>query len=98
MNIKEFMKDRVLVLDGGMGTLLQAEGLLPGEHPETWNLSHPDVIRRIHTAYYDAGSHVVSTNTFGANLLTFSPDELDTVISRLKQSHSASIRSAPMAS
>ena len=80
MNIKEFMKDRVLVLDGGMGTLLQAEGLLPGEHPETWNLSHPDVIRRIHTAYYDAGSHVVSTNTFGANLLTFSPDELDTVI------------------
>ena len=82
MNIKEFTSDRgcVLVLDGGMGTLLQAEGLCAGERPETWNLTRPDVIRRIHTAYYDAGSHVVSTNTFGANPLAFSPHELDAVI------------------
>lgn len=81
MNVKEYMQNRLLLLDGGMGTLLQAEGLSPGERPETWNLTHPDVVRAIHRAYYDAGSHVVSTNTFGANPLSF-PDkeELTAVI------------------
>ena len=78
MNVKEYMKDRVLLLDGGMGTLLQAAGLTPGEHPEAWNITHPDTVQAIHRAYYDAGSHVVSTNTFGANPLSF-PDRDDLV-------------------
>ena len=39
MNILSFLKDNVIFLDGGMGTLLQGEGLKPGEHPELWNLS-----------------------------------------------------------
>lgn len=73
MKLKEYMQDRVLILDGGMGTLLQAEGLPPGERPETWNITHPATVQAIHRAYYDAGSHVVSTNTFGANPLAF-PD------------------------
>lgn len=80
MKITEFLKDHILYLDGGMGTLLQERGLEAGELPERWNLSHPDVIRDVHRAYYDAGSHVVSTNTFGANLLKFSPEELDGII------------------
>ncbi len=81
MNITEFIKDHILILDGGMGTLLQDEGLAPGELPERWNLARPDVIRGIHRAYYDAGSHVVNTNTFGANTLKFSRDELETIVS-----------------
>ncbi len=80
MNFAEFLKTNTVYLDGGMGTLLQARGLMPGEYPERWNLTHPDVVRDIHKAYYDAGSHVVSTNTFGANLLKFSPEELDSVV------------------
>ena len=80
MKITEFLKDHILYLDGGMGTLLQARGLLPGELPERWNLTHPEVIREIHRAYYDAGSNVVNTNTFGANILKFSASELDDVI------------------
>ena len=62
-----------------MGTLLQAKGLKPGEHPEHWNISHPEAIIEIHKAYYDAGSNVVSTNTFGANALKFG-DELESII------------------
>ena len=80
MNVLEYMKDHVLMMDGGMGTLLQAKGLQPGEMPERWNLSHPDVIEEIHRAYYAAGSHVVSTNTFGANCLKFDDAELEQII------------------
>ena len=56
-----------LLLDGAMGTQLQARGLQPGETPELWNLTHPDEIRAIHAAYFEAGARVVYTNTFGAN-------------------------------
>ncbi len=80
MNILEYMKEHLLLLDGGMGTLLQAKGLKPGEMPERWNLSHPDVIESIHRAYYAAGSHVVSTNTFGANCLKFDDAELEKIV------------------
>jgi len=80
MNILEFIKDNLLFLDGGMGTLLQSRGLQPGELPEQWNLTHPDVITAIHRSYYDAGSHVVNTNTFGASRLKFSETELDRII------------------
>ena len=61
-------------LDGGMGTLLQAEGLKAGEHPEHWNLSHPEVVQGIHRAYFDAGSHIVNINfpTYTAIVLAFS--------------------------
>ncbi len=80
MKITEFIRENTIFLDGGMGTLLQKEGLLPGELPERWNISHPDVIRAVHLAYFKAGSHVVATNTFGANVLKYAPDELDAVI------------------
>ena len=80
MNFREFLKEHILRLDGGMGTLLQAEGLAPGEHPERWNLTHPAAITAIHKAYYEAGSHAVSTNTFGANSLHFDPAELEQIV------------------
>ncbi len=80
MNFREFLKTSIVRLDGGMGTLLQAKGLVPGEHPETWNLTHPDIITAIHKAYFDAGSNVVCTNTFGANRLKFDEAELDAII------------------
>ena len=80
MNILQHLKNNILYLDGGMGTLLQARGLLAGELPELWNLSHPDVITNIHKQYFDAGSNVVNTNTFGANCLKFGVDELDAII------------------
>jgi len=80
MNFREYLKNNIVYLDGGMGTLLQAQGLRPGEHPERWNLSHPDIITSIHKSYFDAGSNVVCTNTFGANILKFAEDELENII------------------
>ena len=80
MDILQHLKNNILYLDGGMGTLLQARGLRAGELPERWNLSHPDVITTIHKQYFDAGSNVVNTNTFGANCLKFGADELETII------------------
>ncbi len=80
MNILQHLKNNMLYLDGGMGTLLQARGLAAGEMPERWNLSNPDAITEIHKAYFDAGSNVVNTNTFGANCLKFEADELDAII------------------
>ena len=56
-----------LVFDGAMGTMLQASGLEAGELPELLNLEHPDEITAVHRAYVEAGSDVVTTNTFGAN-------------------------------
>ena len=80
MNFKEFLQQNIVILDGGMGTLLQERGLQPGEQPERWNLSHPEDITAIHKAYFDNGSNVVNTNTFGANLLHYDEAELIAVI------------------
>lgn len=80
MNFKDYLKNHIVYLDGGIGTLLQAGGLKPGEYPERWNLSHHDVIIDIHKAYFDAGSNIVCTNTFGANCLKFADDELEQII------------------
>ena len=80
MNFRTFLNHNLIILDGGMGTLLQKAGLAPGELPERWNLTHADEVVSIHRAYFDAGSNVVNTNTFGANSLKFSPDELDDIV------------------
>ncbi len=80
MTFSEFLKNNIVYLDGGMGTLLQEKGLLPGEQPERWNITNSDVIINIHKSYYDAGSNVVCTNTFGANSLKFSDSELENII------------------
>ncbi len=85
MTFREYLRRDIVRLDGGMGTLLQAQGLVAGEYPERWNLSHPDVIREIHRAYYAAGSRVVSTNTFGANRLKFSAEELEAIVAAAVQ-------------
>ena len=80
MKITDFLKENILILDGGMGTLLQERGLAIGELPERWSISHPEVITEIHRAYFDAGSNVVNTNTFGANSLKFSDEELEAIV------------------
>ena len=54
-----------LVFDGGYGTMLFAAGLLNGACPELWNDTHADVVAGIHRGYFDAGSQIVETNTFG---------------------------------
>ncbi|MCH7606488.1 MAG: homocysteine S-methyltransferase family protein [Chloroflexi bacterium] len=57
----------LLVSDGATGTYLQTHGLEPGGCPEEFNSSHPEVVRGMARAYFDAGSDMVLTNSFGAN-------------------------------
>ena len=80
MNFREFLKQNIVILDGSTGTVLQSKGLLPGEKPEMWNLTHSREIVDLHKSYFDAGSHVVCTNTFGANLLHFNKQQLEEII------------------
>ncbi len=80
MNIKEYMQSHLLYLDGGMGTVLQNNGLSAGELPEYFNIKKPKLIEQIHFEYLCAGSNVISTNTFGANSLKFKGDELENII------------------
>lgn len=95
MNVLEYMKSNILYLDGGMGSLLQAFGIKPGEHPERWSVSHPEVITKIHKDYFDAGSNVVLTNTFGANTLKFDIEEVDAIIkASIENAREAALKSA----
>ncbi len=64
--LRALLDERVLLLDGGMGTLLMAAGLERGRAPEWWNLEHPERVEAANRFYVDAGSDVVHANTFGA--------------------------------
>ena len=61
--------DELLLLDGGMGTMLQRAGMKPGTLPELLNLEQPEMVERVHRAYVEAGSRVLMANTFGCNAL-----------------------------
>lgn len=74
MTIREEIGKRILFFDGGMGTLLQEQGLQAGELPETWNLKNPEPIIQIHKAYLAAGADIILANTFGANRFKYGED------------------------
>ena len=67
MKVIEYIKDNILLFDGAMGTMLQKNGLQMGENPEIFGFKNPDILIDIHKSYLEAGSNVVTTNTFGAN-------------------------------
>ena len=69
MEIKEFIKNNILVFDGAMGTMLQKKGLKLGENPEIFNIKNKDILIEVHKEYIDNGAMVITTNTFGANEL-----------------------------
>ncbi len=68
-NIRELIKNKRIYFDGGMGTMLQQNGLQAGELPEAWNILHSDIIESIHRQYLSAGANIITTNTFGVNPL-----------------------------
>ena len=80
MDILSYMQDNLLLLDGGLGSLLYARGMSRTERSEQWALTHPEVVKEIHRSYYDAGSNMVLSNTFGANGLFHSSDELREIV------------------
>ena len=79
MNLSEFLQHELVIWDGGMGTLLQQNSLPSGEMPENWNLTHPELITRLHREYLEAGARIINANTFGANRYRFG-DRLEEVV------------------
>ncbi|MHA1220733.1 MAG: homocysteine S-methyltransferase family protein [Candidatus Heimdallarchaeota archaeon] len=68
-SVLELIKQRVLVLDGAMGSMLISQGLPAGLPPENWNVTNPEKVRKAHEGYFTAGSDAVLTNTFGGSRL-----------------------------
>jgi methionine synthase I (cobalamin-dependent) len=65
--IGKLLASSPVITDGALGTQLQALGLAPGEHPDLWNLSHPERVQQVASAYVAAGSRIILTNTFRSN-------------------------------
>jgi len=80
VDLLELVEMRPVLGDGGMGTMLQTQGLTSGECPERWNLEKPDAVAAIHKAYAAAGCDFLTTNTFGANPIRLSRHSLDSRI------------------
>ncbi|HTQ56160.1 MAG TPA: homocysteine S-methyltransferase family protein [Bryobacteraceae bacterium] len=68
--IAEWLSAGPLLADGAWGTEFQKRGLPPGECPDLWNLAHPDRVEAVASAYCDAGSRIILTNTFRANAIS----------------------------
>ena len=66
-SIFDIIQERIVLLDGGFGTELIARGFPQGACPETWNMEKPEIVKEIHKSYFDAGSDVVLTNSFGGS-------------------------------
>ena len=84
-NIRDLLKKRILVLDGAMGTMLQAQGLTDSDfncgvfanHPtplkgdnDVLCITRPDAVKAVHKAYLDAGADIIETNTFNSNAIS----------------------------
>jgi 5-methyltetrahydrofolate--homocysteine methyltransferase len=68
--IEKLIKEGPAVTDGSWGTQLQNRGLKRGECPDSWNLSHPELVEEVARQYVEAGSQIILTNTFGGSRLS----------------------------
>ncbi|MBT1072487.1 homocysteine S-methyltransferase family protein [Pelotalea chapellei] len=88
---REAIQERVLILDGAMGTMLQERGLKPGQSPEELNLTMPEVVASVHRDYIEAGADIIITNTFGGTRFKLSHYGLE---SRLAEINSRAVEIA----
>ena len=75
--LKRLKNGEIFIADGAMGTMLMACGLKPGDVPESFNLTQPEILEKIASLYLDAGAEIIQTNTFGASPLKLSFYSLD---------------------
>ena len=85
-DILKALKERILVLDGAMGTMLQSRGLDSSQCPEEFNISPEiEVVRQIHDDYAKSGADIIETNTFGANRLKLGFFRIEDKIKKINQ-------------
>ncbi len=80
MLIDKLLKNSSFILDGAMGTTLQAMGLKPGEKPELLCQTKPEVIKKVHESFVSAGAQAIYTNTFGANREKLEGESVERII------------------
>lgn len=80
----DLIKKKRVYFDGATGTILQREGLKPGENPENWNLTKPEKIIALHEGYLRAGSNIILANTFGANPIKFPENYEEIIVAAMK--------------
>lgn len=88
---KEYLADRIVVCDGGMGTQLYAKGVFLNRCFDELNLSQPALVREIHQEYFWAGAEILESNTFGANAIKLEPHGY---ANRLREINVAGVRLA----
>ena len=81
--LEELLRERVLLLDGAMGTMLMEFGIKVNQAPELLNVERPEVIEQIHRAYVEAGAQIIETNTFGSNRIKLSHYNLENRVREL---------------
>ena len=89
---KELAEEKVLILDGAMGTMLYNEGVYINRSFEELNLSQPDLVKQIHQQYLDAGADILMTNTFSANRQKLEAYELGEQVGEINR---AAVKSSP---
>lgn len=81
MQFTDAFNKKHIIIDGGMGTMLQSAGLPAGASPDVWNITNPDAVRAVHAAYLAAGADIITSNTFGCTpprlkRISYKPAEL----------------------
>ncbi|MFQ6038458.1 MAG: homocysteine S-methyltransferase family protein, partial [Candidatus Aminicenantales bacterium] len=94
MNIQAMLKERVLILDGAMGTELMRRLSQIDRVPEAVNLENPQVLIDVHKAYIDAGADIIETNTFGANRIKLAEIGLERKVKDLNLAAAEAARKA----
>ena len=84
----------MIFFDGGMGTMLQRYGLTTGDCPDYYNITHADIVQRIHKEYADAGSNYITTNTFGSSPLKLKNYDLEDKVEAIAQAAVRNVRTA----
>ena len=74
-DLMKAIRRKVVLMDGGMGSMIIAAGMREGDIPESWAVKNPDKLMAIHAAYLEAGAEVIQTNTFGASRLKLHSSE-----------------------
>ncbi|MEA4926632.1 MAG: homocysteine S-methyltransferase family protein [Syntrophomonadaceae bacterium] len=93
-DLQAWLRERILVMDGAMGTMLQQKGMMPGQCPELFGVEHPDILSGIHRQYLEAGADIIETNTFGGNGFKLAEYGLET---RVEEINAEAVRLARQA-
>ena len=85
----------IQIFDGAIGTMLQNAGMKPGDCPELLNVTNPELVQKVHRAYFEAGSDIIETNTFGASKIKLAEYGLS---DRMEEINRAAVQNVKIAS